>query len=657
MTHLQNQSTSVSPEDDVLALQQRIHDLEAQLAQQQAPLPTWHLGDTPPETFVELGAIASDQLLHQVFDSLPQRVFWKDRQYRYLGCNQAFARDAGLASPLDIVGKTDFDLPWAETDAATFQQDDQQVMATGQARINFEKSIALADGEVLWLRASKLPLKNSQGEIFGVFGSYEDISDQKRKETWLKFLVEGTASTTGEAFLRRCVKTLSQALDMRYVFISKCLDTPPTRVRTFCFWANDDYADNFEYDLAGTPCENVVREDCTDVEICRYPSQVQTLFPEDLDLVTLQAESYLGVPILAQDFRILGHIAVLDPEPLSDREASSQEAILRIYAARVGAELERLEAEAALQQKAMELEAALEDLHQAQMQLVQTEKMSSLGQLVAGVAHEINNPVGFIHGNLNHVKVYVQDLFELLELYHACYPDADPRIKAAETKVDLAFLQEDLPKILDSMEGGTDRIQGIIKSLRLFSRLDEAAVKAVDLHEGIDSTLVILGNLLRANGAHAAVEVVKNYGDLPLVECYAGQLNQVFMNILGNAIDALEPQRLAFNDRAEAPDGADPPRITITTGTSPTGEVEIQIADNGPGVPPALQSRLFDPFFTTKAVGKGTGMGLSISYQVVTEKHQGSLSFTSQQTGPQRGTTFVIVIPQQLGIEALEALA
>ena len=311
----------------------------------------------------------------------------------------------------------------------------------------------------------------------------------------------------------------------------------------------------------------------------------------------------------------------------------------------------------ALQQKAMELEAALEDLHQAQMQLVQTEKMSSLGQLVAGVAHEINNPVGFIHGNLNHVKAYVHDLFELLELYHACYPDADPRIKAAEAKVDLAFLQEDLPKILNSMEGGTDRIQGIIKSLRLFSRLDEAVVKAVDLHEGIDSTLVILGNLLRANGAYAAVEVVKNYGELPLVECYAGQLNQVFMNILGNAIDALEPQRLAFNDRAEAPDGADPPRITITTGTRPTGEVEIQIADNGPGVPPALQSRLFDPFFTTKAVGKGTGMGLSISYQVVTEKHQGSLSFTSQQTGPQRGTTFVIVIPQQLGIEALEALA
>jgi GAF domain-containing protein len=479
----------------------------------------------------------------------------------------------------------------------------------------------------------------------------ELVEDLQRQEAWLRFLVTGTASATGTDFLKACARTLSQALDMPYVLISKCLDYPPTRVETFCFWAKNDYAENFAYDLAGTPCQNVLDREGTELSVCRHARNVQALFPEDADLVALQAESYLGVPILDQSARVLGNIAVLDTRPLSDKAALHQSDILKIYATRIGAELERVAAETALNNKATELESTLAELHRAQMQLVQTEKMSSLGQLVAGVAHEINNPVGFIHGNLNHVEAYVNDLLGLIRLYREAYSEPERHIQEVEEEIDFDFLKTDLPKTLTSMKGGTDRIQDIIKSLRMFSRLDEAAVKAVDLHEGIDSTLVILGNRLKANGSHVAIEVVKNYGDLPLVECYAGQLNQVFMNILGNAIDALESRRLNASEADAAP------AITITTRPLKAEEIEIRIADNGPGVPEDVQPRLFDPFFTTKPVGKGTGMGLSISYQVITETHQGTLRVTSSQAEADRGTTFIITLPTVLAPAAPTATA
>jgi two-component system NtrC family sensor kinase len=479
----------------------------------------------------------------------------------------------------------------------------------------------------------------------------ELVEDLQRQEAWLRFLVTGTASATGTDFLKACARTLSQALDMPYVLISKCLDYPPTRVETFCFWAKNDYAENFAYDLAGTPCQNVLDREGTELSVCRHARNVQALFPEDADLVALQAESYLGVPILDQSARVLGNIAVLDTRPLSDKAALHQSDILKIYATRIGAELERVAAETALNKKATELESTLAELHRAQMQLVQTEKMSSLGQLVAGVAHEINNPVGFIHGNLNHVEAYVNDLLGLIRLYREAYSEPERHIQEVEEEIDFDFLKTDLPKTLISMKGGTDRIQDIIKSLRMFSRLDEAAVKAVDLHEGIDSTLVILGNRLKANGSHVAIEVVKNYGDLPLVECYAGQLNQVFMNILGNAIDALESRRLNASEADAAP------AITITTRPLKAEEIEIRIADNGPGVPEDVQPRLFDPFFTTKPVGKGTGMGLSISYQVITETHQGTLRVTSSQAEADRGTTFIITLPTVLAPAAPTATA
>lgn len=291
------------------------------------------------------------------------------------------------------------------------------------------------------------------------------------------------------------------------------------------------------------------------------------------------------------------------------------------------------------QARATELATTLQELQRTQAQLVQSEKMSSLGQLVAGIAHEINNPVNFIHGNLIHLETYSQDLIGLIDLYQREYPQFNPTIATRSEDIDLEFLSEDLPKILDSMKIGTDRIREIVRSLRIFSRLDEAEVKAVDIHEGIDSTLMILQSRLKANLYRPAIQVIKNYGSLPQIECFAGQLNQVFMNILANAIDALEERNQQQTLEATQQNSN---TITITTALDPECQAIIKIADNGIGMPASVQQRLFNPFFTTKPVGQGTGMGLSISYQIITEKHQGTLTCTSH---PGQGTEFVIRIP------------
>ncbi|PSB68177.1 hypothetical protein C7B61_02280 [filamentous cyanobacterium CCP1] len=293
------------------------------------------------------------------------------------------------------------------------------------------------------------------------------------------------------------------------------------------------------------------------------------------------------------------------------------------------------------QMQAQQLENALQELQRTQAQMIQSEKMSSLGQLVAGVAHEINNPVNFIYGNLNHANEYTQDVLNLLKLYQKHYPDPDAEILAEAETIDLEFIMEDLPKLLSSMKVGADRIQKIVWSLRTFSRMDEAAFKAVNLHEGIDSTLMILQNRLKARPERPAIEIIKEYGQLPLVECYAGQLNQVFMNILSNAIDAMEE---AIGEQGAAllnHSAVLPPQICIRTEVQNDRAV-IHITDTGPGMPEAVRQRIFDPFFTTKPVGKGTGMGMSISYQIVTEKHGGTLQCIS---APGKGTKFVIEIP------------
>jgi two-component system NtrC family sensor kinase len=303
------------------------------------------------------------------------------------------------------------------------------------------------------------------------------------------------------------------------------------------------------------------------------------------------------------------------------------------------------ESKRTLEERSQALEKALQDLKATQTQLVESEKMSALGVLVAGVAHEINNPVSFIYGNLEHAEAYTEDLFKLIHAYQTEYPDPSEEIKTLLQEIDLEFLQQDYHQLLKSINIGAERIYEIVRSLRTFSRLDEAEYKVADLHEGLDSTLCILEHRLKPNATHNGIQLVRAYGELPKVTCYPGKLNQVFMNILVNAIDALESgmgqQALSTQETSTPEKPMLQPQITISTAFE-TNRVIIQITDNGPGIPADIIPKLFDPFFTTKPVGKGTGLGLSISYQIVVDQHQGHIGC---QSSPQGGTTFTVVLP------------
>lgn len=347
--------------------------------------------------------------------------------------------------------------------------------------------------------------------------------------------------------------------------------------------------------------------------------------------------AFLAIPIQTR----LGQMGVIccgnsqEPRAWSDGEVSLLQAVTNQLAIALDqAELyqQSLTTAQTAQDKAQQLEATVAQLQQAQLQLVQSEKMSSIGQMVAGVAHEINNPVCFIHGNLKHLQRYIEDLLDLIAHYQAEHSAPSRALQAEIKAIDLDFLIEDLPKTLTSMKVGTDRIREIVLSLRNFSRLDQADFKSADLHEGIDSTLLILGHRLKGTDSYPRIKIIQTYGDLPPVDCYPGQLNQVFMNIVVNSIDALEKASVSA------------PTIAICTQQIDANRVQIRIADNGPGIPISIQDKLFDPFFTTKEIGKGTGLGLSISYQIITERHGGTLVV---QSAPGQGTEFVIEIPIQ----------
>jgi light-regulated signal transduction histidine kinase (bacteriophytochrome) len=299
-------------------------------------------------------------------------------------------------------------------------------------------------------------------------------------------------------------------------------------------------------------------------------------------------------------------------------------------AVQLGVALQHAELLTQTQQQAKQLSQTLNDLKQAQVQLFHSEKMSSLGQLVAGIAHEVNNPISFISGNLIHIQDYIQTLFKLIQSYQQYVPEPAPELLQLLEESEFTYIQEDLPKICASMEMGTTRIREIVQSLRNFSRVDEAEIKSVNLHEGIESTLLILQHRLKAIAGNP-IEIERHYGTLPNVECHAGQLNQVFMNLIGNAIDELE---VANEPTARK-------TLTLSTYLMDDSRVAVSIKDNGRGITEEVQAKLFDPFFTTKPLGKGTGLGLFISYQIV-EKHGGQLLCHSQVG---EGTEFVIVLP------------
>lgn len=501
------------------------------------------------------------------------------------------------------------------------------------------------DGTVVWVIGQTLAVKNDRGDIDGFVGTLVDITDRKRQEQALQLIVEGTAAKIGEEFFKTCVQYLAQALEVSYAFIAEFVDSKKLNATTLAFWAVDEFGENFTYNLGRTHCENVY----TQGDLCVYPNSVRDLFPQNDDLVALKAESYAGLPIVDAAGNRLGLLAVLDTKPMV-HNLEIQSAILRIFAIRAGAEIERMQAEAAVRRSSIqlrlqseELAATLRKLQTTQTQLIQAEKMSSLGQLVAGIAHEINNPVSFIYSNIQPANDYVSDLIELVHLYQVHYPSPPPAISEFTENIDLEYLIGDFSRLLESMKTGATRISDIVKSLRTFSRLDEATLKEIDIHENIDSTLAMLGNRLNGLAGKPEIKIAKNYGKLPLVRCYGGLLNQVFMNLLLNAIDAIEERR-ANGVQKEKLDYVG--QIAISTSTLSENRVCISIQDNGCGMTDRVLEKIFNPFFTTKPVGKGTGMGLATSYQIVTENHQGDLQCFSR---PGEGTLFTIT----LSVEAL----
>ncbi len=369
-------------------------------------------------------------------------------------------------------------------------------------------------------------------------------------------------------------------------------------------------------------------------------------FTNDPYIIKRQVKSILCIPILSQGQLI--SILYLENNLTTDAFTADRIEVLQVLSSQAAIALDNALLYASVEQKVQDrtqelnqknkdLSQTLEELKRTQAQLIQTEKMSGLGQMVAGVAHEINNPVSFIYGNLAPASEYVQDLLNLIALYQEHYPTPVEEIQETIESIDLDFISEDLQNLLNSMQVGAERIRKIVLSLRNFSRLDEADKKPVNIHDGLESTLLILQNRFKQLGVgdYPEIEIIKEYGELPLVNCYASQLNQVFMNLLTNACDALE------QEKKNHPSTNKQPRITVRTEAN-AQSVQIRIIDNGPGIDEATVQKIFNPFYTTKPVGSGTGLGLSISYQIVVEKHSGQLSCFSQ---PGQGAEFIVEIP------------
>jgi signal transduction histidine kinase len=355
-----------------------------------------------------------------------------------------------------------------------------------------------------------------------------------------------------------------------------------------------------------------------------------------------QPKSLLCLPILNQG-RVIG-LLYLENNLTIGAFTSDRVELLNLITSQAAISLQNAQLYQQAQDNAKQLEYSLQQLQQIQLQLVQSEKMSTLGNLVAGIAHEINNPVGFLAGNLEPARDYIQDLLELIDLYVKYYPDPVKEIQSKIQDIDLEYVQEDLPKLISSMREGIDRIYDMSISLRTFSRGDTQKRIFSNIHEGIDSTIFILKHRLKASETRPEIEIVKNYSDLPLVQCFPGQLNQVFMNLIANAIDALDESNTgrSFHDIA-----ANPNRITVTTNLSKNQkDVLISIKDNGAGMTADVRQKIFDHLFTTKPVGKGTGLGLAIARQIVIEKHGGTIAVNST---PGEGAEFVIQIPVEMG--------
>lgn len=542
---------------------------------------------------------AKDQL-QAVLDAVPGLISWVDADLKYLGVNRHLANHFKLPQET-FAGR---EVGFMESKPG-FAELARQFFATPEEKTSLEVNLGVEDKRRSYLMVAQKYHQGSKAVFVGL-----DISERKQIEAEMR-RTKNLYRTLARNFPNGAVClfdfqlrfTLAEGTELAKIGLSKQLMQGKTLWEVFPAEHCAIIEPLYRSALAG------------ETNVVEVPYRNQIYLTYTLPVKNEQGEILAGM-VMTQNITI----------------AKQAEEALR-------------KSEERFRQQAKELEQTLQELKTTQTQLIQTEKMSSLGQLVAGVAHEINNPVSFIYGNLTYARQYTQELLKLLDLYATHYPDPHPEIYDYSEGMGLEFLRKDFIKLLDSMQVGADRIREVVLSLRNFSRIDEAQKKSVDIHSGIDSTLLILQNRLKAKAGRPGIEIIKQYGNLPLIACYAGQLNQVFMNLISNAIDAIEESFTHHDKSPREPllRTKDKGEIIIKTALK-NSAVEIKISDNGRGMEQEVISRIFEPFYTTKPLGKGTGLGLSISHQIVVEKHNGQLTCDSS---PQKGTQFVIRIPLQ----------
>jgi len=604
--------------------------------------PEVHVNHTmqPSETIQE-----SDALYHLMMETASEGVWMFDVNSQTIFANSRMAEMLGYRVE-EMIGRSLFDFMDAESRPLYSTYILRRRHGIHERHpFKFRRK----DGSELWAIVSATPILNAQGEFVGVLRMITDISDTHQ---------ESTQRQQAENALRESERRFRAIFDATFQFIGllkpdgTVLEANQTALnfgglrredvagRPFWqtkWWSHSPEIQNqLKHAIAAAAMGKFVRYE---VEVVGANNQVITI---DFSLKPVTDET--------------GQVVLLIPE---GRDISEQKQIREALR----------QSEGRLKLKNKKLKQVLRQLKNAQAQLVQNEKMISLGQMMAGIAHEINNPISFIYGNVTYARDYTLDLFNLLDLYGKHYPEPVAEIHDQIERMDLNFLKADFPNLLNSMQDGAERIREIILSLRNFSRLDEAEQKFVNIHDGIDSTLLILQHRLKKTVFPKEIQIIKDYSQLPRIQCYPSQLNQVFMNLLNNAIDALEQKekhyphldghkRITIQTSVITPDnqGLSTPDEDIL---SPENKAEIRrkagddtdqnaasviirIADNGIGIPKTLQKNILDPFFTTKPVGVGTGLGLSIAHAIIVEKHGGKLSYQSE---PGQGTEFIIELP------------
>lgn len=645
-------SDRVSVEESLKQYQEKLEDLVAGRTRELAETNAKLQAEIAEREQASLLLAEQKHTLRSILDNAPIWIWMLDRKERVQFINKTFCEKIGVPESRFLEVEHYSEIFGIEASASSIASD--KACWKKDTPHQSEESFLFVDGQVHTLEILRTKVKDAQNNVVGLLGLAVDISERKQSEARYQELVRR------EQLVNRLASQVRKSLDLDTVLetatqeikellqIDRCSFSWLDGDTLAPYWSTIKEAKKSGFtSLLGSHSSDKIGE--ISQIFFKQEFQPEILQIDDVSLYeepihrrfleTLGIKSEIILPIKTLSGRIGAIICThsLSTRPWAKEEVELLQSVVDQLAIAINqAELYTQANQAAVtaRNQTRKLELAFQELKATQAQLVQSEKMSSLGQLVAGVAHEVNNPVNFIYANLVHAGNYTNDLLDLLKHYQQAYPQATPDIIEEIDAIDLDFLLTDLPQLMNSMKVGAERIRGIVQSLRVFSRLDEADMKTVNIHDGIDSTLMILQHRLKPKPEYPEIQLIKQYGDLPLVVCYAGQLNQVFMNLIANAIDALE--------EALVKQTISNPIISISTGIISNNRVAIRVADNGIGMTPEVQKNLFDPFFTTKPVGEGTGLGLSISYQIVVEKHRGQL-YCNSQLG--KGTEFIIEIP------------